>query len=61
MKKSPYELNVQKKCNVCNNLVMVDQYGNGEKCKICGWIQESISEEFPDRVVGPNFVPLNKP
>lgn len=51
---------VESKCNVCDAFIMKDKIGNGDKCSNCGWIQDSMSLDFPDRVIGPNFVSLNK-
>ena len=59
MKKNPYEENIEKKCVVCNHIVMVHQYGGGE-CQYCGWYQNKLGEEYPDRVVFPNVVSYNK-
>lgn len=51
---------IDSKCQVCGSNVKVDQTGNGDICQTCGWIQSSIHEEFPDRVICPNLLPLNK-
>lgn len=58
-KKNPYEKNIIKKCDVCEQIVMVDQYGNG-KCEHCGWIQnnDEIAFEKASKVSYPNLVPL---
>lgn len=40
--------NIQGKCQVCGEPVMVDGCGNGEECLNCGWIQDSASKERPD-------------
>lgn len=56
-------MNKQKKqtfCPVCGNLILVDNIGNGEKCTKCTWIKSSFNEEFPERVICPNLISLNK-
>ena len=35
------------KCSVCNHPVMVDEIGNGDVCKNCGWVQDSASIKLP--------------
>ena len=60
IKKNPYEMNIQKKCHVCGQQVLIDQYGNGTPCVTCGWKQNNRGWEFPDRVIYPNLIPLNK-
>ncbi|MCI8555128.1 MAG: hypothetical protein HFI85_00935 [Clostridia bacterium] len=52
--------NIQAKCPVCGNLILVDKVGNGSKCLNCSWIKSSLNEEFPDRVICPNLISLNK-
>lgn len=54
------EKNIQTKCPVCETLVMVNKIGNGDECPHCGWIQNIMNLEFPDRVVCPNLISLNK-
>ena len=51
---------LKSKCQVCGNIVYVNECGNGDACPNCSWIQSEIYEEFPDRVVCPNLIPLNK-
>ncbi len=46
-------------CAVCGQLVDVDNFGQG-KCRHCGWHQDEMSIEFPDRVEYPNIVSFNK-
>lgn len=52
--------NTKTKCPVCDSLIFVDNNGNGEKCSNCGWDHSKLHEEFPDRVICPNLVSLNK-
>jgi len=54
------EYNIQTKCPVCNNLIFMDAVGNGEKCPNCSWNKSIIHEEFPDRIMCPNLISLNK-
>ena len=59
--KKHYEKNIIKKCDVCGQVVLVDEYGNGV-CENCGWEQNRDEEEFEQRhkVSYPNLVPLSK-
>jgi len=52
--------NIKTKCPVCGNLIFVDSVGNGDKCPVCGWEHSKLHEEFPDRVMCPNLISLNK-
>ena len=54
------EKNIQSKCDVCGNDVFIDQYGNGDECPNCSWVNCAYYEEFPDRVMCPNLISLNK-
>ncbi len=60
MKYSPYDKINKSICDVCGAEVYVDSVGNGDKCPKCSWIKSSMNEEFPDRVICPNLIPLNK-
>ena len=60
MKNNPYDRNSKSTCDVCGITIYVDSAGNGEKCPVCGWIQCSLNQEFPDRVTNPNLISLNK-
>lgn len=51
--------NINTKCDVCGNNILVDKYGNGE-CNICGWRNCIINEENPDIIAMPNLISLNK-
>lgn len=51
---------IKTKCPVCGNIIFVDSVGNGEKCSICGWHHSKLHEEFPDRIICPNLISLNK-
>jgi hypothetical protein len=59
--KDPYEKNIIKKCDVCERVVLIDQYGNGE-CGHCGWIQNNDEAEFEKKlkISYPNLVPLSR-
>ena len=35
------------KCDVCKNMIEIDQYGNGE-CQNCGWLQSEESYQHPN-------------
>lgn len=54
------EYNKKYVCPVCGNLIFIDSVGNGEKCQHCGWEHSRLHEEFPDRVMCPNLISLNK-
>lgn len=60
MKHNIQEYNIESKCVVCGHSVMIDEIGNGDKCANCGWNHAKIHEEFPDRVMCPNLISLNK-
>ncbi len=55
----PYEKIGIKACDVCGNAVEIDQFGYGD-CEKCGWIQDPVLKEAPNRVMYPNLVSLNK-
>lgn len=55
-----HKYNIQTRCPVCNGLIFMDSNGNGEKCPNCSWVKSTIHEEFPDRVICPNLISLNK-
>lgn len=61
MTTNPYERTQIKKCDVCGDIVLVDDFGNG-KCNRCGWIQNKDEEEFEQKtkISYPNLVPLSK-
>lgn len=48
------------RCPVCGNIIKIDGYGNGDVCPKCSWDYNEMNEEFPDRVICPNLIPLNK-
>ena len=50
---------IKRKCQVCNNFVMTDIFGQGE-CDFCKWFNNSFAEEDPNEVNFPNLVSLNK-
>jgi len=55
----PYEKIATKACDVCGSIVEIDQFGYGD-CKKCGWCQDEMAKEQPDKVIYPNIIPLNK-
>lgn len=48
-----------KRCDVCGNIVAIDQFGDGE-CKNCGWEQDKFVVDHPDVVMYPHLISLNK-
>ena len=57
--KDYYKKDEIKKCDVCGQIVLVDQFGNGE-CENCGWVQNVINKNHPNKVLYPNLVSLEK-
>jgi len=57
----PYVKDFIKKCNVCGNIVLEDQYGNGE-CDRCGWKFCKDEENFEKnlKISYPMLVPLSR-
>lgn len=55
-----HEYNIESKCPVCENIIFLDSVDNGDKCHNCGWDHSKIHDEFPDRVMCPNLISLNK-
>lgn len=60
MKYNPYDKINKKICDVCGTEVYVDSIGNGDECPKCSWVNCAYYEEFPDRVMCPNLISLNK-
>lgn len=52
-------MKIVKKCDICGNNVITDEWGNG-KCKICKWEQSRDCVEYPDNINPPNFVSMNR-
>lgn len=52
--------NIKSKCPVCGGLIFMNSVGNGDKCNNCGWDHSHLHDEFPDRVMCPNLISLNK-
>lgn len=50
--------NMNTKCDVCGNNILVDKYGNGE-CNICGWKQSYESFNHPNVAGIKNIPSLN--
>lgn len=55
-----HEYNIESKCPVCRHVIFVDSVGNGDTCINCGWDHSKIHDGFPDRVMCPNLISLNK-
>lgn len=55
----PYEKVDIKKCDVCGEIVEIDQFGNGD-CKNCGWNQDASRLKNPNTIMYPNLISLNK-
>jgi len=55
----PYAKDQIVKCDVCGNVALIDQYGNGD-CEKCGWRINVCNREYPDIVHYPNLISLNK-
>ena len=49
----------QTKCSVCDAQITVTQYGQGA-CQNCGWYQNNLGLRFPQKVIDPNMISLNK-
>ena len=47
------------KCDVCSNHILVDHFGNGDKCTICGWKQSEESFDHPNTAGIRNIPTLN--
>lgn len=60
MKHNPYNKNNKNICPICGYTIYVDDTGNGDECLNCSWIKSALNEEFPDRVICPNLISLNK-
>lgn len=54
------EYTIETKCPVCGNIIYIDSVGNGDRCVNCEWDHSKIHEDFPDRVMCPNLISLNK-
>ena len=55
----PYVKDQISKCDVCGNIELVDQFGNG-LCERCGWNIDKACKENSNKVLYPNLVSLNK-
>lgn len=51
--------NNERKCDVCERHIIVDDFGNGE-CPYCGWYNNLFSGEKPREVIFPNLISLCK-
>lgn len=59
MKKNLLEKNIQKKCAVCKKVYLTSEL-DLNPCPYCGWYNDSMCEENPDRVIYRNLISLNK-
>ena len=50
---------IETKCDVCGNKILVDSYGNGDECAVCGWRQSEEAFEHPDSAGIRNIPSLN--
>lgn len=50
---------IQAKCDICGNKILVDNYGNGDDCSICGWRQSEESFNHPNTAGIRNIPTLN--
>ena len=48
-----------KKCEVCQKIIEVDIYRQGQ-CPHCGWWNSFLNEENPNIIAMPNLISLNK-
>ena len=55
-----HEYNIESKCPVCSHVIFVDSGGKEVTCKDYEWDHSKIHDEFPDRVMCPNLISLNK-
>ena len=53
------KFDIPAKCAVCGQVVYVDNFGQGD-CEHCGWHQNEMSLEYPNKVIYPNMVSFNK-
>jgi hypothetical protein len=57
--KDPHEKIKKIRCVCCGEPVTVDQWGQG-RCSHCKWFQAEYYQDYPDRVIIPNMVTLNR-
>lgn len=50
---------IEAKCDVCGNNIVVDRYGNGDECSICGWRQSEEAFNHPNIAGIRNIPSLN--
>lgn len=50
---------IEAKCDVCGNNIVVDRYGNGDECPVCGWRQSEESFNHPNVAGFRNIPSLN--
>ncbi len=51
--------NMEKQCDVCENTLKIDAWGNGT-CKKCGWNNDKYSTSYPNAINPPNFISLTQ-
>ena len=59
MKKELLEKNIQKKCVICEKVYMTSKL-DLTPCPFCGWYNDSMCEENPDKVIYRNLISFNK-
>ncbi len=59
MKKNLLEKNIQKKCAVCKKVYLTSEL-DLTPCPYCGWYNDSMCEENPDKVIYRNLISFNK-
>lgn len=57
--KKTLENNIRKKCAVCKNFYMTSDL-DLNPCPFCGWYNDSMCEENPDKVIYRNLISFNK-
>ena len=59
MKNSSYGKIYEKKCDVCNKILLASKTGNGA-CPYCGWYNNRLGEINEYDVIFPNLISFNK-
>ena len=50
---------IESRCDVCGNKILIDDYGNGNECSVCGWRQSEESFNHPNTAGIRNIPTLN--
>lgn len=59
MKNNQYDKIYEKKCDICDKILLASKTGNGE-CQYCGWFNNRLGEVNEEKVIFPNLISLNK-